>query len=337
MKPATAAVLVCLGVAAYRHSPPPVRVERTVVLMGTRATFVAVAADRAAGLARIERMVRAVEATEAELSTWRDDSALSALNRQPHGTPFSVSPPVCELLGRLEGWRRATAGAFDPAIGSLIDAWGLRDAGRRPDDEELRAAAARAGWPLLGFDREPCTVTRQADVTLDAGGFGKGEALDRVRAAESGHSGAWLIDFGGQVAVSGGAADSVWPVALAHPTRRGSPVAEVSLAGGSLATSARSERTITLDTGVRVGHILDPRSGIPINRSASVTVWHQDAFTADVLSTALYVMGPDAGLEWATARDLAACFIAPLAGTDEVSFRATPAFERRFPVEVLPR
>ena len=332
MKAAVAAALLCLGAAACQRPPAPVRVERTVVLMGTAATFVAAAADRAAALARVERMVRVVEVTEAELSTWRDDSALSALNRQPVGAPLSVSPPVCELLGRLEGWRRATAGAFDPAIGSLIDAWGLRAAGRRPDAEELRAAVARAGWPLLGFDREACTVARQADATLDAGGFGKGEALDRVRAAESGHSGAWLIDFGGQVAVSGGVADSVWPVALAHPTRRGTPVAEVSLAGGSLATSAGSERTITLDAGVRVGHILDPRSGVPINRSASVTVWHEDAFTADVLSTALYVMGPDAGLEWAASRGFAACYIVPQEGSDQVAFLATPAFEQRFPL-----
>ncbi|MCE2543450.1 MAG: FAD:protein FMN transferase, partial [Acidobacteria bacterium] len=100
------------------------------------------AADRDAALARLERMVRVVEDTEAELSTWRDDSALSALNRQPVGAPLSVSPPVCELLGRLEGWRRATAGAFDPAVGSLIDAWGLRAAGRRPDEAELRMAVA---------------------------------------------------------------------------------------------------------------------------------------------------------------------------------------------------
>ena len=332
MKPAAAVVLLYLAVAACHHSPPPVRVERTVVLMGTRATFVAEASERANGLARIERMVRVVEATEAELSTWRDDSALSALNRQSPGAPFSVSTTVCELLGRLEGWRQATAGAFDPAVGSLIDVWGLRAAGRRPDEVELRAAAGRAGWPRLGFDREACTVTRQADVTLDAGAFGKGEALDRVRAAERGHPGAWLIDLGGQVAVSGAAAGSVWTVALAHPTRRDTPVAEVTLAGGSLATSAGSERTITLDTGVRVGHILDPRSGVPVDRPMSVTVWHQDAFTADVLSTALYVMGPDAGFEWAAARNFAACFIAPAAGTDEAAFRATPAFDQRFPL-----
>ena len=331
MRSAAAAALLCLGAAACQQPAAPIRVERTVVLMGTAATLVAVAADRDAALARLERMVRVVEDTEVELSTWRDDSALSALNRQPVGAPLSVSPPVCELLGRLEGWRRATAGAFDPALGSLIDAWGLRAAGRRPDEAELRTAADRAGWPLLGFDRDACTVTRSADVTLDAGAFGKGEALDRVRAAERVHAGGWLIDFGGQVAVSGGAAGTAWPVGLAHPAHRDQPVAELLLAAGSLATSGGSERALTLEGGDLVGHILDPRDGLPIDRKASVAVWHANAFTADVLSTALYVMGPDAGLEWAAARGFAACFIVPQDGSDQVALLATPAFEQRFP------
>ena len=332
MRLAVVAALL-LGVAACQQPAAPVRVGRTVVLMGTTATFAAEAADRAAALARLERMVRVVEATEAELSTWRDDSALSELNRQPPGEPRSVPPPLCDLLGRLEGWREATAGAFDPAIGSLIDAWGLRAAGRRPDAAALGAARARAGWPLLGFDREACTVIRLADATLDAGAFGKGEALDRVRAAERDDPGAWLIDFGGQVAVSGGAAGTAWPVALAHPAHRDQPVAELLLAGGSLATSAGSERTLTLGSSDRIGHILDPRSGAPVARQSSVAVWHPNAFTADVLSTALYVMGPDAGLAWAAARGFAVCFIVPVAGSDQVTFLTTPAFEQRFPLQ----
>lgn len=328
---AAAAVLSCAA-AACGDSAPPVRVERAVVLMGTTATFAAEAAGRAAALERVERMVRVVEAAEAELSTWRSESALGRLNRQPPGEQLSLAPAVCDLLGRVEGWREATAGAFDPALGSLIHAWGLRASGRRPDAAALRAARARAGWPLLGFDREACTVNRQADATLDAGAFGKGEALDRVRAAERGHPGAWLIDFGGQVAVSGGAAGTAWPVALAHPAQRERPVAELNLAGGSLATSGGSERAFTLDTGDRIGHILDPRSGGPVLWAASVAVWHENAFTADVLSTALYVMGPDAGLDWAAARGFAACYIVPESGSDRVAFLATPAFEQRFPL-----
>ena len=338
MKPAAAAALLCLAAAACQQHAPSVRVERTVVLMGTTATFAAAAADRAAALARLERMVRVVEATEAELSTWRDDSALSALNRQPPGEPLPLEPQLCDLLGRLAGWREATGGAFDPAIGSLVDAWDLRGAGRRPDGAALSAARARAGWPLLGLDRDNCTINRRADVTLDAGAFGKGEALDRVRAAERDHPGAWRIDFGGQVAVGGGADGAAWPLALAHPARRHAPVAELQLAGGSLATSAVSERTFTLDGGELAGHILDPRSGAPVVRPASVAVWHPNAFTADVLSTALYVMGPDAGLAWAEERGFAACFIVPAAGTDAVELLATPdpPFEQRFPFARAP-
>lgn len=332
MKHAAAAVLLCLGAAACQQTATPVRVERTVVLMGTPATFAAEAADREAALARLERMVRVVEATEAELSTWRDDSALSGLNRQPPGAPLSLPPALCDLLGRLEGWRAATGGAFDPAIGSLVDAWGLRAAGRRPDAAAQQAALANAGWPRLGFDRDACTLTRSADVTLDAGAFGKGEALDRVRAVERGEPGAWLIDFGGQVAVSGGAAGAVWPVALAHPAQRDRPVAELFLSGGSLATSGGSERTLMLHAGDRVGHILDPRSGAPLARPSSVAVWHENAFAADVLSTALYVMGPEEGLAWAAARGFAACYLVPASDSDDVAFLATPAFEQRFPL-----
>ena len=336
--------LLCLGVAACdRVSSPvsversvpverPVRVERTVFLMGTVATFVAEAADREAGLARLERMVRLIEETEAELSTWRNGSVLSAVNRQPVGEALAAPPEICGLLGRVAYWQGATGGAFDPAVGRLIDAWGLREGGRQPDDESLEAAMAASGLAHLTLDPDPCAVTRRAAVTLDAGGFGKGESLDRVREAERERPGAWLIDFGGQVAVSGETAGGAWTVGIAHPERRDTPVVELPLAAGSLATSGGSERDLTPDGGDRIGHVIDPRSGWPVTRPASVTVWHEDAFAADVLSTALYVMGPDEGLAWAEARGFAACFIVTGAGSGGVTFRATPAFEARFPL-----
>ena len=150
-----------------------------------------------------------------------------------------------------------------------------------------------------------------------------------MRRADPGAGGAWLIDFGGQVAVSGPAAGGPWPVAIAHPERRAETAARIRLSGGSIATSGPSERDVRLDDGRRVGHILDPRSGQPVARSASVTVWHEQAFVADVLSTALYVMGVDAGLAWAGARGLAAAYLMAEPGGG-VRMRATPAFEERF-------
>ena len=338
-------VLVCLGAAVCGLAAAParaagvespVRVERTVFLMGTLATFVSEAIDRETGLAKLERMVRIVEETEAELSTWRDDSVLGALNRRPVGEALPLPEGTCALLARVADWREATGGAFDPAIGRLIDVWGLRGEGRHPDDDELEAALAGAGFENLSLDPAGCAVTRDAAVVIDAGGFGKGEALDRVRAAERGREGVWRIDFGGQMAVSGQASDGPWAVGVAHPARRGTAVLELSLAAGSIATSGGSERDLMLEDGSRIGHIIDPRNGRPVIRSASVTVWHESAFVADVLSTALYVMGPDRGLAWAAARGIAACFIAFDPGAADVAFHATPAFEARFPLPATP-
>ena len=306
----------------------PQRVERTVYLMGTLARFVAEARDRATGLERLERMVRVVEATEAELSTWRDDSVLGGLNRQAIGVPRAVPAATCDLLDRLATWHAATGGTFDPAVGRLVEAWGLRGAAPLPGG--ALPEEAPAGFRHVEIDRVACTVARRAPVTLDAGAFGKGEALDRVRRADPGADGAWLVDFGGQVAVSGPAADGPWPVDIAHPERRVEPAARLRLAAGSIATSGPSDRDVRLDGGGRIGHILDPRSGRPVVRSAPVTVWHAQAFVADVLATALYVMGVDTGLPWAGARRVAAAYL--IAGDAGGGFRlrATPAFEERF-------
>ncbi len=296
--------------------------------MGTLARFVAEARDRETGLRRLERMVQVVEATEAELSTWRDESVLSRLNRQAVGVPHPVPGTVCDLLGRLTTWHAATGGTFDPAVGRLVDAWGLRGSGPPPGGS--RPDEAVAGFRHIAFDRAACTVARRAPVTLDAGAFGKGEALDRVRRADPGAEGAWLIDFGGQVAVSGPGADGPWPVDIAHPEQRAEPAARLRLAGGSIATSGPSDRDLRPDDGRRIAHILDPRSGRPVLRSASVTVWHGQAFVADVLSTALYVMGADAGVTWARERGLAAAYLIADDGAGRVRLLSTPAFEERF-------
>ena len=311
-----------------RSAERPQQVERTVYLMGTLARFVAETRDRETGLQRLERMVQVVEAAEAELSTWRDDSVLSRLNRQGIGVPHPVPEATCDLLARLATWHDATGGTFDPAVGRLVDAWGLRGSGPSPGGSPPHEAAT--GFRHIDLDRGACTAARRASVTLDAGAFGKGEALDRVRRADPGAEGAWLIDFGGQVAVSGPGADGAWPVDVAHPERRAEPAARLLLAGGSIATSGPSDRDLPPNAGRRIGHILDPRSGRPVLRSASATVWHERAFVADVLSTALYVMGADAGLAWARERGLAAAFLIADDASGAVRLRATPAFDGRF-------
>ena len=165
-------------------------------------------------------------------------------------------------------------------------------------------------------------------MALNVGAFGKGEALDRARRA-AGADWPWMIDLGGQVAVAGAPpAESAWNVSIAEPHRRDRPSIRLRLSAGSIATSGGSERDLRVGRQ-RIGHILDPRTGWPVAFDGSATVWHEQALVADVLSTALFVMGPEEGLRWADARGIAVVYLTRRSG-DAIDVRASQAFTNRF-------
>jgi thiamine biosynthesis lipoprotein len=305
-KVAAASALAVAGWLSLAAAGPQL-VQRDVYLMGTHALLATYAAERPEGIATLERAVRVLEETEAELSTWRDDSAISRLNGTAIGEQWQAGTELCALFASLYDWQRQTGSAFDPAVGSLGAAWAIHDGGRIPSNEELTAARARSGLRRLEFDPRACTIVRRGDATVDVGAFGKGEALDRVARALRGTT--WLVDLGGQVAVGGPApGGQPWTIDVAHPHDRDRAVMQIQLLSGSLATSGGSERDVYIGSE-RIGHILDPRSGRPASFSGSVVVWHERALVADILSTALYVMGPEEGLPWAEARGVSAAYL----------------------------
>jgi thiamine biosynthesis lipoprotein len=314
--------------AASTLATAPQLYQRDAYLMGTRAHLAVYAPDRPRGIQTLDTALATLENTERQLSTWQENSAISQLNRTPAGRPWQADASLCALFADLYEWQQATDGTFDPAVGALTSAWQIHSEGTVPTDAQLAEALGRSGLQHLEFDRRLCTLTRRTDVTIDVGAFGKGEALDRAARVLSGV--AWLIDLGGQVAVGGTApGGKPWLVELAHPVERQRSVAHLAMFAGSLSTSGGSERDLRID-GTRISHILDPRIGRPTTFDGSVVVWHERALVADVLSTALYVMGPVEGFAWASTRDYAAAYLIPEAGTVRIS--ATPAFTKRFQI-----
>lgn len=314
--------------------PPPLEFQRQVYLMGTPCWLTTYASERSAALDYLESLVRILEETERELSTWRPDSVLSRLNRHPLGKPFPLNPALCRLFEELLFWHSETDGAFDPGVGTLLEAWGQREGGRVPGPAIMEQARRLAGLQHLKLDPSTCHLRREEETLIDAGAFGKGEALDRVLDfARRKRLPPWLIDLGGQVMVwELPPGRSGWSVPLAHPLHRSQVLASVNLPYGSLATSGGSERDLYRN-GIRIAHILDPRTGRAPAFEGSVVVWHERALVADIVSTALYVMGPEKGWEWAEERGLAACFLIPGeagVGSPAVQLRPTHAFARRF-------
>jgi FAD:protein FMN transferase len=291
-------LLAGAAVASATPAAPGERVERRLALMGTSFDLAIEATDRAAGLAASERVVAALEATSARLSTWGDDSELARLNRAPVGTPVALSPELAAELAAVRHWWQKTGGAFDPAVGPLVRAWGLRSGGRLPAESELHSALAATGLHGLRLDGRTA-VRERADLLLEEGGWGKGAGLAAALAALDGSAGVAraTLDLGGQLALfsRGGAP---WRVPVADPRRRDRAVLALTLGPGSVSTSGNSERGIVVE-GRPLGHILDPRAGRPAPDFGSLTVWAADPLTADCLSTGLYVMGPEAALTWA--------------------------------------
>jgi FAD:protein FMN transferase len=311
-------------VAGVGAQPTTEAVRRTAVLMGTSARIEVEAASRAEALSASEAVLRTMVRVERQLSTWRDDSELSRLNRTPAGVAATPTRDVAILLSELAGWTHRTGGALQPTVGALIDAWDFRGQGRRPSDAEIERALRATGDGGIEWDRVAGTVTRLDQAAwIDAGSFGKGAALraaaDTLRAREIPSA---VVDLGGQLLVLGSAP---LPVGVAHPRERSRALGTVRVLNASVATSGQSERGIEVD-GDRYGHLLDPRTGLPVSAWGSVTVVATDPFVADVLSTALYVMGPGAGMDLAVALDdVGVLFLEVRRGDVRPSMNATMA------------
>lgn len=274
----------------------PATVERRVMLMGTSLDIAVEATDRETGLAASERAVQALEAAEARLSTWRSDTELARLNHAPVGERRMLSPALASDLAAALNCARETEGAFNPAVGPLVRAWGLREGGRLPSPEQRSEAVADSRFEDLDLEAG-AAVRRRPGLTLEEGGFGKGAGLGDAMAALSALGVARAsLDLGGQVAVLGGG----WLVPVADPRHRERPAVTLAIDGGSVSTSGNSERGIEVE-GRKLGHILDPRTGEPAPDFGSLTVWTADPLRADCLSTGLYVLGPERALAWAAA------------------------------------
>ena len=302
-----------------------VEIERRVAVMGTNLEVRLAAGERMAGLRASERALRALEETERRLSTWLADSELARLNAAALGVPHALSEALAADLGAAAAWSRATGGAFDPTVGSLVAAWDLRGPGRVPSPAELRGALAACGLDGLRLDGGDATRLREG-LALEEGGFGKGIGLDAALATLANCDVRnVLLDLGGQIALA--AWSEPVPLAVADPRERGRPCLELSLRSGSVATSGNGERG--LDAGGRpIGHLLDPRTGRPAPDFGSLTVVARDAIAADCLSTGLFVLGPEAALAFALERDGIEVLVLEPAGGG-LRARATPGLRAR--------
>jgi FAD:protein FMN transferase len=238
-----------------------------------------------------------IHAVEGWLSIYRPDSEISRVNESAFDQPVGVRPELFELLQTAKHLNQLTLGAFDIASGRLGQLWRTcRSEKQLPTDEQLTSAVSRCGSDHLILEESSCSASFAIDgLSLDPGAIGKGAALDAALAClqrrsdaprefllHGGHSS--LLAQGGHFGHQG------WPVGIGNPLFTNQRLGTIVLENSALATSG-SNIQFFRHNGRRYGHIVDPRTGWPVDGILSVTVFSPSAAVADALSTAFFVLG----------------------------------------------
>jgi thiamine biosynthesis lipoprotein len=272
--------------------------QRPAGIMGTECLLAAVVSRNhlqpaKPALANAEAVLRRIES---QMSSWLADSPISELNRAPADQPVPLGHDLIVLLHRARQAQGQTGGAFDITCRPLVELWrrAAKD-DRLPSDERIAAVREASNWEAVELGKT--TVTKWlATAQVDLGGIAKGYAIDRALEAmkETGISGG-LVDVGGDMACFGRPPKGErWVVDVRNPFGKGT-MTRLLIPGGAVCTSGDYARYRTI-AGRRYSHIVDPRSGLPVESVPSVTVFAPSATEADLWATALSVLGPG-GLE----------------------------------------
>lgn len=279
-------------------APPanvPVAVTDSGKELGTSYDVVVMATNTTRARADLASAREVLRKSEAHLSEWQNDSDISRLNENGFAGPVEVPDDLLQIIKASKKVSAATSGAFDITWLPLDDLW---KSDTLPTDAEVARALEAVGPDKVVVEDSEVSFTHK-QTRIGLGAVAKGWIVDAVflHLVDKGYKNL-IVNIGGDIRTAGQGRDGPWTFKLMDPFNRAEAMATFDLQDGSVATSGNYFRYRVID-GKRYGHILDPRTGWPAKFEGSVSVFTRDCAMADALATALFVMGPDEGLQWA--------------------------------------
>lgn len=276
------------------HAGPARTVHFSRPTMGTRGTVSIVTADSSAVVGAADAAWDAIEATDQRFSNWKSESELSRSNRALDAGPVALSAEAADLIATALRIHRESGGSFDPTVEPLVRLWGfLGGSPRVPSAAAIEETRAVVGADLLELDGTTLRSARPG-VRVDMGGIAKGHAVDRAIEALRAHGIVdALVDISGNMIGLGHPfGRDHWTVGVRDPDTEDRWFATLTLGDDAIATSGNYEQFVDAG-GRRYGHVLDPRTGWPVDDLVSVTVTAPTAVEADAWATALLVLGSE--------------------------------------------
>jgi FAD:protein FMN transferase len=268
------------------------------ILMGTLVEVTVIAPENKAN-ATIEAVFDEFKRIE-NLASFHKPSSLTKLNAQAGNGPMKTDPELVALIARGLKVAGETDGMFDPTVGPLCLLWGFSGGAppRLPAKSEISKVLTKVGWDRVKLDQRAGTVLLpDHGMALDLGAVAKGYALERSAdiIRKSGVS-AGLVNAGGDViAIGEKEPGKPWGIGVRDPRDPDGIIAVAEVANRAVLTSGDYERCFIKD-GKRYHHILNPRTGYPVEGVESVTLITPHATSA--LSCAVFALGVDKGLKY---------------------------------------
>ncbi len=312
-------VIVTVNAVMIAAAPPASAetVQDVRLKMGSRFEVTAIHPQRELAERAVEAAYAEIDRIEAVISSWQPTSVTSEINRNAGVRPVAVPQELFNLVRRSLKVSELTGGAFDITFAGLGELWDFKATEpQRPDPAAIRAALAHIGYRKVVLDEAARTVfLDDSGARIGFGAIGKGYAANRaVFVLKDNAVAGGVVNAGGDLVAFGHKEDGrPWDVGIAHPDHPDRVFARLPLSEQAVVTSGDYESFLIID-GKRYSHILDPRTGYPVEGLRSVTIVCPDAELADALATAVSVMGLEQGLRLVNALNGVEAMLADDAG-----------------------
>lgn len=276
--------------------PQPTR--RTQFIMGTLVEITVSHSDpdiiRTVTTQAFDEMKR----IEQLMSTYLPDSEISRINRAAGKKAVPVSPEVEEVIRQGIYWSEQSQGAFDITVEPLVQLWDF-DGEKEiiPGENTIRKTASLVNYKHIELKNHTVRLKNRG-MAINVGGLAKGYAVDRAISILRGMVPNGIVNAGGDLFAFGHKTKGKpWNIGLQHPRKPQELLAAFAVRNQAIATSGDYQRYFIKD-GIRYHHIFNPQTGRPSRLMISATIITTEVMDADALATAVFVMGPDKGIEW---------------------------------------
>ncbi len=273
--------------------------HKTLKLMGSRFDISVVSTNKIEAEKHINIAVAEITRIERIISSWDKNSETSMINKNAGVQPIKVSKELFNLIKRAKIISKLTDGAFDISYASMDRIWKFDGSMKIfPSSEKIKKSVAKVGYKniILNEDNQTVFLIKKG-MKIGFGGIGKGYAADKAKALLiSKGIKAGIINASGDMNTWGKQPDgSFWKVAITNPMNKNKDFALLPLKKGAIVTSGNYEKYVVFNKK-RYTHIINPRTGIPSSGIISSSVFANSAELADALSTSIFVMGTEIGI-----------------------------------------